>query len=314
MPSGVETKKEEKPTVRLTSRQDKKRAREKEMTEEEKEKAAEAAEERKARAAKARASKAAKASQAARAARAVPPEDAAHRARASLSAELSARSLVDLQLDKVELVSRIEELKKHDQVNTPGYRDAEERLRALVEVEANKAGRTAAYAASSAGGGSSSPSAYLPADLSVVPLKDLKEAVLKKQLEIEELKEHGQVETPPYRDAVKLLLALRKETKERLDAKTQAKKKQAKTKAEAALVERRDLAIANPDNYKSYLKGNEDLKWWEREGRERAEAARDEERRAAHSQGAEDPSAAPRDNQWQPLEWRPPRDVATEDM
>ena len=309
MPSGVETKKEEKPTVRLTSRQDKKRAREKEMTEEEKEKAAEAAEERKARAAKA-----AKASQAARAARAVPPEDAAHRARASLSAELSARSLVDLQLDKVELVSRIEELKKHDQVNTPGYRDAEERLRALVEVEANKAGRTAAYAASSAGGGSSSPSAYLPADLSVVPLKDLKEAVLKKQLEIEELKEHGQVETPPYRDAVKLLLALRKETKERLDAKTQAKKKQAKTKAEAALVERRDLAIANPDNYKSYLKGNEDLKWWEREGRERAEAARDEERRAAHSQGAEDPSAAPRDNQWQPLEWRPPRDVATEDM
>ena len=66
--------------MRLTSRQDKKRAREKEMTEEEKEKAAEAAEKTKARAAKAAA-----ASQAARAARAMPPEDAAHKARVTLA-------------------------------------------------------------------------------------------------------------------------------------------------------------------------------------------------------------------------------------
>ena len=287
----------------LTSRQDKKRAREKEMTEEEKEKAAEAAEETKARAAKA-----AKASQAAGAARAAPPGDAAHRARATLFAELTALSPVDLQLEKVKLVSHIEELEKHDQVNTPDYRDAEERLRALDEVEANKAGRTAAYAASSAGGGPSSPSAYLPADLSVVPLKDLQSWIAKKRLEVEELKKHGQVDTPPYRDADKLLNELRKEAQERLDAKTQAQKKQAKAKAEAALNERRDRAIANPDNYKSYLTGTRDLKWWATEGRERAEAAREKER-AAYPQGAEDPSAAPHDN-----EWRPPSDVVTEDM
>ena len=287
----------------LTSRQDKKRAREKEMTEEEKEKAAEAAEETKARAAKA-----AKASQAARAARAAPPEDAAHRARATLFAELTALSPVDLQLEKGKLVSRIEELEKHDQVNTPDYRDAKERLHVLGEVEANKAGRTAAYAASSAAGGSSSPSAYLPADLSVVPLKDLQSWIAKKRLELEELKKHGQVDTAPYRAADKLLNELRKETKERLDAKTQAKKKEAKAKTEAALNERRDLAIANPDNYKNYLTGTRDLKWWETEGRERAEAAREKER-AAYPQGAEDPSAAPHDN-----EWRPPSDVVTEDM
>jgi len=313
---GVESKKEEEP-VRLTSRQDKKRAREKEMTEEEKEKAAEAAEKTKARAAKAAA-----ASQAARAARAMPPEDAAHKARVTLVdgslvaelmalsyAELMALSLVDLQLKKVELVNHIEELEKHDQVNTPDYRAAEERLRVFDEVEANKAGRTAAYAVSSAGGGSSSPSAFLPADLSVVLPKDLQSWIAKKQLELEELKKHGQVDTPPYRDADKLLNELRKETKERLDAKTQAKKKEAKAKTEAALNERRDLAIANPDNYKNYLTGTRDLKWWETEGRERAEAAREKKERAAYSQGAEDPPAAPHDNGW-----RPPSDVGTEDM
>ena len=263
---GVESKKKEDP-LRLTSRQDKKRAREKEMTEEEKEKAAEAAEKTKARAAKATA-----ASQAARAARAMPPEDAAHKARATLYAEtyaeLMALSLVDLQLKKVELVSDIEELEKRDQVNTPDYRAAEERLRVFDEVEANKAGRTAAYAVSSAGGGSSSPSAggssspsaFLPADLSVVPPKDLQSWIAKKQLELEELKKHGQVDTPPYRAADKLLLALRKEAKERLDVKVQAKKKEAKAKTEAALDKRRDLAIANPDNYKSYLTNKTDLK------------------------------------------------------
>ena len=303
---GVESKKKEDP-LRLTSRQDKKRAREKEMTEEEKEKAAEAAEKTKARAAKATA-----ASQAARAARAMPPEDAAHKARATLYAEtyaeLMALSLVDLQLKKVELVSDIEELEKHDQVNTPDYRAAEERLRVFDEVEANKAGRTAAYAASSAAGGSSSPSAFLPADLSVVPLKDLQSWIAKKRLELEELKKHGQVDTAPYRAADKLLNELRKEAKERLDVKVQAKKKEAKAKTEAALDKRRDLAIANPDNYKSYLTNKTDLKWWETEGRERAEAAREKER-AAYPQGAEDPSAAPHDN-----EWRPPSDVVTEDM
>ena len=303
---GVESKKKEEP-LRLTSRQDKKRAREKEMTEEEKEKAAEAAEETKARAAKA-----AKASQAARAARAMPPEDAAHKARATLYAEtyaeLMALSLVDLQLKKVELVSDIEELEKRDQVNTPDYRAAEERLRVFDEVEANKAGRTAAYAVSSAGGGSSSPSAFLPADLSVVLPKDLQSWIAKKQLELEELKKHGQVDTAPYQDANKLLLALRKEAKERLDVKVQAKKKEAKAKTEAALNERRDLAIANPDNYKSYLTGTRDLKWWATEGRERAEAAR-EKGWAAYSQGAEDPPAAPHDDGW-----RPPSDVGTEDM
>ena len=291
----------------LTSRQDKKRAREKEMTEEEKEKAAEAAEKTKARAAKATA-----ASQAARAARAMPPEDAAHKARVTLYAEtyaeLMALSLVDLQLKKVELVSHIEDLEKHDQVNTPDYRAAEERLRVFDEVEANKAGRTTAYAASSAGGGSSSPSAFLPADLSVVPPKDLQSWIAKKQLELEELKKHGQVDTPPYRAADKLLLALRKEAKERLDVKVQAKKKEAKAKTEAALDKCRDLAIANPDNYKSYLTNKTDLKWWETEGRERAEAAR-EKGRAAYSQGAEDPPAAPHDDGW-----RPPSDVGTEDM
>ena len=302
---GVESKKKE--PLRLTSRQDKKRAREKEMTEEEKEKAAAAAEKTKARAAKAAA-----ASQAARAARAMPPEDAAHKARATLYAEtyaeLMALSLVDLQLKKVELVSDIEELEKHDQVNTPDYRAAEERLRVFDEVEANKAGRTAAYAVSSAGGGSSSPSAFLPTDLSVVPPKDLQSWIAKKQLELEELKKHGQVDTAPYRAANKLLNELRKETKERLDVKVQAKKKEAKAKTEAALDKRRDLAIANPDNYKSYLTNKTDLKWWETEGRERAEAAR-EKGRAAYSQGAEDPPAAPHDNGW-----RPPSDVFTEDM
>ena len=307
MPSGVETKKEEKPVLRLTSRQDKKRAREKEMTEEEKEKAAEAAEKTKARAAKATA-----ASQAARAARAMPPEDAAHKARATLYAEtyaeLMALSLVDLQLKKVELVSDIEELEKRDQVNTPDYRAAEERLRVFDEVEANKAGRTAAYAVSSAGGGSSSPSAFLPADLSVVPPKDLQSWIAKKQLELEELKKHGQVDTAPYRAADKLLNELRKEAKERLDVKVQAKKKHGKAKTEAALDKRRDLAIANPDNYKSYLTGKRDLKWWDTEGRERAEAAR-EKGWAAYSQGAEDPPAAPHDDGW-----RPPSDVGTEDM
>ena len=305
MPLGVESKKKE--PLRLTSRQDKKRAREKEMTEEEKEKAAAAAEKTKARAAKAAA-----ASQAARAARAMPPEDAAHKARATLYAEtyaeLMALSLVDLQLKKVELVSDIEELEKHDQVNTPDYRAAEERLRVFDEVEANKAGRTAAYAVSSAGGGSSSPSAFLPTDLSVVPPKDLQSWIAKKQLELEELKKHGQVDTAPYRAANKLLNELRKETKERLDVKVQAKKKEAKAKTEAALDKRRDLAIANPDNYKSYLTNKTDLKWWETEGRERAEAAR-EKGRAAYSQGAEDPPAAPHDNGW-----RPPSDVFTEDM
>ena len=302
--------------MRLTSRQDKKRAREKEMTEEEKEKAAEAAEKTKARAAKATA-----ASQAARAARAMPPEDAAHKARVTLRscphvaelmalsrAELMALSLVDLQLKKVELVSHIEDLEKHDQVNTPDYRAAEERLRVFDEVEANKAGRTAAYAVSSAGGGSSSPSAFLPADLSVVLPKDLQSWIAKKQLELEELKKHGQVDTAPYRAADKLLNELRKEAKERLDVKVQAKKKEAKAKTEAALDKRRDLAIANPDNYKSYLTGKRDLKWWETEGRERAEAAR-EKGRAAYSQGAEDPPAAPHDDGW-----RPPSDVFTEDM
>ena len=306
MPLGVESKKKEDP-LRLTSRQDKKRAREKEMTEEEKEKAAEAAEKTKARAAKATA-----ASQAARAARAMPPEDAAHKARATVYAEtyaeLMALSLVDLQLKKVELVSDIEELEKRDQVNTPDYRAAEERLRVFDEVEANKAGRTAAYAVSSAGGGSSSPSAFLPADLSVVPPKDLQSWIAKKQLELEELKKHGQVDTAPYRAADKLLNELRKEAKERLDVKVQAKKKEAKAKTEAALDKRRDLAIANPDNYKSYLTNKTDLKWWETEGRERAEAAR-EKGRAAYSQGAEDPPAAPHDDGW-----RPPSDVGTEDM
>ena len=306
MPLGVESKKKE--PLRLTSRQDKKRAREKEMTEEEKEKAAPAAAEK----TKARAAKAAAASQAARAARAMPPEDAAHKARATLYAEtyaeLMALSLVDLQLKKVELVSDIEELEKHDQVNTPDYRAAEERLRVFDEVEANKAGRTAAYAVSSAGGGSSSPSAFLPTDLSVVPPKDLQSWIAKKQLELEELKKHGQVDTAPYRAANKLLNELRKETKERLDVKVQAKKKEAKAKTEAALDKRRDLAIANPDNYKSYLTNKTDLKWWETEGRERAEAAR-EKGRAAYSQGAEDPPAAPHDNGW-----RPPSDVFTEDM
>ena len=303
---GVESKKKEDP-LRLTSRQDKKRAREKEMTEEEKEKAAEAAEKTKARAAKATA-----ASQAARAARAMPPEDAAHKARATLYAEtyaeLMALSLVDLQLKKVELVSDIEELEKRDQVNTPDYRAAEERLRVFDEVEANKAGRTAAYAVSSAGGGSSSPSAFLPADLSVVPPKDLQSWIAKKQLELEELKKHGQVDTAPYRAADKLLNELRKEAKERLDVKVQAKKKHGKAKTEAALDKRRDLAIANPDNYKSYLTGKRDLKWWDTEGRERAEAAR-EKGWAAYSQGAEDPPAAPHDDGW-----RPPSDVGTEDM
>ena len=306
MPLGVESKKKEDP-LRLTSRQDKKRAREKEMTEEEKEKAAEAAEKTKARAAKATA-----ASQAARAARAMPPEDAAHKARATLYAEtyaeLMALSLVDLQLKKVELVSDIEELEKRDQVNTPDYRAAEERLRVFDEVEANKAGRTAAYAVSSAGGGSSSPSAFLPADLSVVPPKDLQSWIAKKQLELEELKKHGQVDTAPYRAADKLLNELRKEAKERLDVKVQAKKKHGKAKTEAALDKRRDLAIANPDNYKSYLTGKRDLKWWDTEGRERAEAAR-EKGWAAYSQGAEDPPAAPHDDGW-----RPPSDVGTEDM
>ena len=299
---GVESKKKEEP-VTLTSRQDKKRAREKEMTEEEKEKAAEAAEKTKARAAKAAA-----ASQAARAARAMPPEDAAHKARATVYAEtyaeLMALSLVDLQLKKVELVSDIEELEKRDQVNTPDYRAAEERLRVFDEVEANKAGRTAAYGAA----GSSSPSAFLPADLSVVPPKDLQSWIAKKQLELEELKKHGQVDTAPYRAADKLLNELRKEAKERLDVKVQAKKKHGKAKTEAALDKRRDLAIANPDNYKSYLTNKTDLKWWETEGRERAEAAR-EKGWAAYSQGAEDPPAAPHDDGW-----RPPSDVGTEDM
>ena len=90
--------------------------------------------------------------------------------------------------------------------------------------------------------------------------------------------------------------------------KVQAKKKEAKAKTEAALDKRRDLAIANPDNYKSYLTNKTDLKWWETEGRERAEAAR-EKGRAAYSQGAEDPPAAPHDDGW-----RPPSDVGTEDM
>ena len=42
---------------------------------------------------------------------------------------------------------------------------------------------------------------------------------------------------------------------------------------------------------------------------ERAEAAREKKERAAYSQGAEDPPAAPHDNGW-----RPPSDVGTEDM
>ena len=106
----------------------------------------------------------------------------------------------------------------------------------------------------------------LPADLSVVPLKELQSAIAKKQVEIEELKKRGQVNIPPYPDAVKLLPALREQAKNWLKEKQRVEKEEKRKIAEAALPERRAQALADPDHYERYLNSAKDRAWWKNEG------------------------------------------------
>ena len=86
--------------------------------------------------------------------------------------------------------------------------EKEQRKRKLETSKAERAERKAAFEEAQAGGGSSSQIAWLPADLSVAPLKDLQSNIAKTQGEIEDFKRRGQVDTPPYRVAMDRLLAL----------------------------------------------------------------------------------------------------------
>ena len=183
--------------------------------------------------------------------------------------------------------------------------EKEQRKRKLETSKAERAERKAAFEEAQAGGGSSSQSAWLPADLSAAPLKDVQSNIAKTQVEIEDFKKRGQVDTPPYRDAVKLLLALREEAKRRLKEKQQAEKEERRKTAEAELFKRRDLALANPDHYERYLTSARDRAWWKNEGRLRAEAARE---------AREEPPRQDAKTSWATPDWRPPSNVKTEEI
>ena len=265
MPLGIEPRNQERAIKRIIPTVVKKRQREEEKTAEEKAKAAEArranaekAANGKAKAAEARRANAEKASSGG--------GSSSNSSSAALLAELSALSVEDLVFKTAEQQRYIEELEKLKQVDTPLYREADERLRALNEALGHKAARKSVYG-----------NLYDKQD----PPPPL--------------------ETPgPDPEA---LAEARKARK----AKEEAKKKEKKAKADAAREERRERALADPANYKRYLKYAKDLKWWKEEGCARAAEARDREKGAAYPQNVENPGGAP-------PEWRPPRDVVEEDL
>ena len=188
----------------------------------------------------------------------------------------------------------------------PTVEEKEERKRKRETSKAERAERKAAFEEAQAGGGSSSQSAWLPADLSVAPLKDLQSNIAKTQGEIEVFRMRGQVDTPPYRVAMDDLRALREEAKKRLKEKEQAEIEEKRNTREAALLERRDLALADPDHYERYLTSASDRAWWKNEGRLRAEEAAREAREGPPGQGA--------NTSWATLDWRPPSNAQTEEI
>ena len=124
---------------------------------------------------------------------------------------------------------------------------------------------------------------------------------------------------PKGRDLEELLLRRKVRTADQLDRRKQRHKAAAKEKqeeqeeaaqgkrktVEAALLERRDLALADPDHYERYLTSARDRAWWKNEGRLRAEAAR-EAREGPPGQGAK--------TSWATLDWRPPSNAQTEEI
>ena len=180
---------------------------------------------------------------------------------AALLAELSALSVEDLVFETAKQQSDIEELKMLDQVDTPLYREAHERLLALNEALGDKAARKSVYG-----------NLYDKQD----PPPPL--------------------ETPDPDPEV--LAEARKAAKAALKAKQEAKKEEKKAKADAAREESRERALADPANYKRYLTYAKDLKWWKEEGCARAAEARDREKGAAYPQNAENPWGAP--PEWRP--------------
>ena len=154
--------------------------------------------------------------------------------------------------------------------------EKEQRKRKLETSKAERAERKAAFEEAQAGGGSSSQIAWLPADLSVA-----------------------------HRVAMDNLLALREEAKKRLKEKEQAEIKEKRKTREAALLERRDLALADPDHYERHLTSARDRAWWKNEGRLRAEAARE---------AREEPPRQDAKTSWATPDWRPPSNVKTEEI
>ena len=266
MPLGIEPRNQERAIKRIIPTVVKKRQREEEKTAEEKAKAAEA---RRANAEKATNAK--KAKGAARAAAASSGGgSSSNSSSAALLAELSALSVEDLVFETAKQQSYIEELEMRDQVDTPLYREADERLRALNEALGNKAARKSVYG-------------------NLYDKQDPPPPLETPDPDPEALAEEG------------------RERRRKREKKEEAKKEEKKAKADAASEGSRKRALADPANYKRYLKYAKDLKWWKEEGCARAAEARDREKGAAYPQNVENPGGAP-------PEWRPPRDVVEEDL
>ena len=107
---------------------------------------------------------------------------------------------------------------------------------------------------------------FLPVDLRYAKLASLQTVIREAQKHTSDLKARGHAHTSEYAEAHQFLVSMREETKRRLNedrVKCTAKKKQQRADDVAA---RQELAINDPDNYRTHLKGANEIGWWYRDG------------------------------------------------
>jgi hypothetical protein len=153
----------------------------------------------------------------------------------------------------------------------------EQKVARQETIRANKvarAERVAEYEARTLGA-LKDPEIFLPDDVALATDKDLMGAIAQTVSVVNRLKAQSHPNAEALQEAEAELNSMRVETKRRRAEKELAKKELARINSEAAFDARKDLAISDPDNYRIYLnKTSKDLKWWEEEGKLRAEVLR----------------------------------------
>lgn len=115
---------------------------------------------------------------------------------------------------------------------------------------------------------------FLTVDLRYSETEKIQTVIAETQRHVSALKENGQQATPEFREAHDFLVSMRAETKRRHKEEEVKRVAERKRELEEDLLARQEMAMNDPANYRVYLKGANEFKWWQRDGFLRSETKR----------------------------------------